>query len=318
MQFIKTVKLRLFEFLLKVLIRSSWSKTVSVTRVRKRVALLDKFYRSRPKNAQVSCVQANGVPCSWVVSEHAGVSTDRVLLYLHGGGFSLHMPHLYTSFAADLSRRLGARVLLVDYRLAPEHPFPAAPQDCLEAYRWLLQQPGVDAAKLMIAGDSAGGNLALVTMLMAKAEGLPLPSAAWAISPGVDCNWSHSSLQALQEKDPMFNAHAVEMMNPYFGDADREDYRISPINGDLQGLPPILLDAGSEEIFTEHPAMFAERARAVGVMAEDRIWPGLPHVFPLFSIIPQANDARQVACGFLLGHVGDLASEDSAGQPSAA
>jgi len=291
---------RAFEALLKVGIRSAWrSDVVSVPHIRERVAFMDAMFRASPRGAKVIRVDAGGVPCDWVTAH--GANTGRVLLYIHGGGFSIHMPRLYASLASDLSARLKARVLLVDYRLAPEHPFPAAPDDCLATYRWLLRQPGVEPEQLMIAGDSAGGNLTLVTLLMAKQAGLPMPAAAWAISPGVDCDWSHSSLEELQALDPMFSTQALNLMNPYFGDSDRNDFRISPVNGDLSGLPPVLLEAGGKEMLKEHPAMFAERARAAGVTVKERVWDGMPHVFQVFPFIPEAQRARRRACRFLLG-----------------
>jgi epsilon-lactone hydrolase len=292
---------RAFEALLKVGIRSAWrSDVVSVSHIRERVAFMDAMFRTSPRGATVVSVDADGVPCDWVTA--SGANNERVLLYIHGGGFSVHLPRLYASFAADLSARLQARVLLVDYRLAPEHPFPAAPEDCLATYRWLLEQPGVEPDQVMIAGDSAGGNLTLVTLLMAKQAGLPMPAAAWAISPGVDCDWSHGSLEELQALDPMFSTQALNLMNPYFGDADRDDFRISPVNGDLSGLPPMLLEAGGKEMLREHPAIFARRARAAGVPVKERVWDGMPHVFQVFPFIPEAQRARRRACRFLLGH----------------
>jgi acetyl esterase/lipase len=295
---------RAFEALLKVGIRSAWrSDVVSVPRIRERVAFMDAMFRKSPRGAMVASVQADGVPCDWITAH--GANTGRVLMYIHGGGFSIHMPRLYASLAADLSARLKARVLLVDYRLAPEHPFPAAPDDCLATYRWLLQQPGVEPGQVMVAGDSAGGNLTLVTMLMAKQAGLPMPAAGWAISPGVDCDWSHSSVEELQAVDPMFSTQALELMTPYFGDVDRRDFRVSPVHGDLAGLPPLLLEAGGKEMLKEHPAMFAERARAAGVRVEDRVWDGMPHVFQAFGFIPEAQEARARACRFLASHTGE-------------
>lgn len=294
---------RAFEALLKVGIRSAWrSDVVSVPRIRERVAFMDAVFRKNPRGATVTAVQADGVPCDWIIAD--GANTGPVLMYIHGGGFSLHMPRLYANFAADLSARLKARVLLVDYRLAPEHPFPAAPDDCLATYRWLLQQPGVEPGQVLMAGDSAGGNLILVTMLLAKRAGLPMPAAGWAISPGVDSDWSHSSVEELQAIDPMFSAQALDLMNPYFGDVDRRDFRVSPVHGDLAGLPPLLLEAGSKEMLREHPAIFALRARSAGVTVEDRVWGGMPHVFQAFGFIPEAQKARGRACRFLVSHTG--------------
>ena len=292
---------RAFEALLKVGIRSAWrADAVSVPRIRERTAFLDAMFPRHPRGVTVTRVDADGVPCDWVTAR--GANSGRVLLYLHGGGLSIHMPRLYTNFAADLSARLKARVLLVDYRLAPEHPFPAAPDDCLASYRWLLRQPGMEPGELMMAGDSAGGNLILVTMLMAKQAGLPMPAAGWAISPGVDCDWSHSALEELQALDPMFSTQALELMTPYFGEVDRRDFRVSPVHGDLAGLPPLLIEAGGKEMFREHPAMFARRARAAGVEVKDRVWGGMPHVFQAFPFLPEAQRARRRACRFLLAH----------------
>jgi monoterpene epsilon-lactone hydrolase len=296
-------RVRAFETLLKVAIRSAWRPDVaSVPRIRERLAFIDALFPKHPRGASVSRIDADGVPCDWVTAN--GADSGRVLLYIHGGGFSVNLPRLYAGFAADLSARLQARVLLVDYRLAPEHPFPAAPDDCLTAYRWLLQQAGVEPGEMMIAGDSAGGNLILVTLLMAKQAGLPMPAAGWAISPGVDCDWSHGSLEELQAVDPMFSTQALDLMTPYFGDTDRTDFRVSPINGDLAGLPPLLIEAGGKEMFREHPAMFAGRARAAGVKVEDRVWFGMPHVFQAFGFLPEAQKARRRACRFLLDHTG--------------
>jgi monoterpene epsilon-lactone hydrolase len=296
-----SLRARGFNAALKITIRSVWQSNVSVARVRRRMAHLDALFPKVPRGSRISHLDASGVPVDCISTGES--RSGRVLVYIHGGGFSLHTPRLYANFAAGLGRRLRARVLLVNYRLAPEHPFPAAPKDCLTAYRWLLQQPGITPDQIVLAGDSAGGNLVLVTLLMAKEAGLPMPAAAWAISPGVDCEWSHSGIEEKQAFDPMFNAQALDLMNPYFGTANRQDFRISPLNGSLSGLPPLLLDAGGREIFSEHPAMFAQRARAAGVEIQDRVWDGMSHVFPLFSFLPEARLARKQACHFLRSHM---------------
>jgi acetyl esterase/lipase len=250
-------------------------------------------------------VDANGVPCQWLVPR--GVDSDRVLVYLHGGGFSTHLPRLYANFAADLGRRLNAKVFLVDYRLAPEHPFPAAPDDCITAYEWLLEQPGISADKLVMAGDSAGGNLTLVTLLDARQRRLDLPAAAWAISPGVDCRWDKTTLQSLQHSDPMFTIDALDFMEPYFGQSDRNNYRVSPARGDMNGLPPLLIEAGGAEMLRQQPTRFAEPARSAGVSVTTRVWKGMPHVFQLFGFLPEAKKARRDACQFLSDHMATTA-----------
>ena len=294
----------LFESGTKVFLRSMWQEGVSIDKIRRRMARLDKMFGFRKPDAVCTPVDADGVPCQWVRANGVDPETDRVLYYIHGGGFSTHLPRVYTHFTADLSALLGARVLLVDYRLAPEHPFPAAPDDCLSAYRWLTQQTDVDGKKLLIAGDSAGGNLSLVTLLMAKETGLPLPSAGWIISPAVDCDWSHSALEELQATDPMFSTQALAIMEPYFGAADRRDPRISPINGDLAGLPPLLIEAGGREMFREQPDIFAGRAREAGASVIAHVWEGMPHCFQVFSFLPEARLARDRACRFMQAQSG--------------
>ena len=296
-----SLRARLLQFVLKICLRSVWKKGAAVDVVRRRAAALDRLFPRPPAGTVVALVNAGGVPCRWASAP--GVSPERTLLYFHGGGFSIESPRLHTNFATAIGRGVNARALLVDYRLAPEYPFPAGPDDCLQAYRWLLNQPGVCPSRIVIAGDSAGANLTLVTLLQIKEAGLPMPAAAWALSPGVDCDWSHTNFEELQKLDPMFTRQALDIMTPYFGDADRSDSRISPINGDLRGLPPMLLEAGEKEMLRDHPPRFAERAQAAGVEVVCRVWQGMPHVFQSFGFLPEAKLARQQACDFLNEHM---------------
>lgn len=296
-----SLRARILSTLMKLLVRNIWIKQPSIEDVRKRLHVLDGLFARQPRGISIDAVDADGVACHWL--QQYASEPDCTLMYIHGGGFSLHLPRLYTKFTAELASRLNARVLMVDYRLSPEHPFPAGPEDCLNAYRWLLKQEGVSNERLAIAGDSAGANLTLVTLLQAKQNNLPLPAAAWAFSPAVDCDWSRQNLKELQHLDPMFSEQATEFMEPYFADNDRDDYRISPIFGDLRGLPPLLLETGEKEIFREHPAKFAHKARAEKVVVQDNVWSGMMHVFQLFSFLPEAKLARNAACQFLRSHM---------------
>jgi len=194
---------------------------------------------------------------------------------------------------------------LIDYRLAPEHPFPAAPNDCLTVYKWLLQSYGVSPGKLCIAGDSAGANLALVTMLMAKDAGLAMPSSAWLMSPGVDCDWSKENYEDMQGDDPMFTTDALVIMDHYFNGANRKDYRISPIHGQLDGLPPVLIEAGGLEIFRNHPEMLANAANINSTQVTAKVWAEMGHVFQAFGFIPEAEKARREACDYMCGHMAE-------------
>jgi epsilon-lactone hydrolase len=286
--------------LLRRTVRPIWGEVPDPRALRARANALDRSLGWPPARCEITPVFADGVPAQWVTAR--GVTPLRTLLYLHGGGFSFHLPRCYTRFAAEIGRRLEARVLLPDYRLSPEHPFPAAPDDCLVAYRWLLEQ-GVDPRRLAIAGDSAGANLALVTLLQAKQQGLPQPAAAWLLSPGVDFDWSTTDFETLEPIDPMFTRQAMTLMDPYVGGADRRDPRLSPIHGDLAGLAPLLLEAGEREVLREHVRRFGEAARRAGVTATDRVWPGLPHVFQVMPYLPEARESVREAVAFLRSHI---------------
>ncbi len=281
-------------------VRPVWGDARDPLALRSSAARIDGWLGRPAPRCTLEHVDAGGVPARWVVAH--GVFPDRTLLYLHGGGFTFHLPRCYTRFAALLSRRLRARVLLPEYRLSPEHPFPAAPDDCLAAYRWLLQT-GMEPDQLAVAGDSAGGNLTLVTLLEAKRHGLPQPAAAWVLSPGVDFDWSTTDFASLEALDPMFTRAAMTLMDPYVGAADRKDPRLSPIHGDLAGLAPLLLESGEYEVLRDHAPRFAAAVRRTGGIASDRTWRGVPHVFQLVPFLPEARASLQLGVTFLRSHV---------------
>jgi monoterpene epsilon-lactone hydrolase len=223
--------------------------------------------------------------------------TRRVLLYLHGGAWIVHMPRLYRSAARRLSRVLQARVLLPDYRLAPEHRFPAGSDDALAAYEFLLAS-GVPAHDIVLGGDSAGGNLALVTLLRARDRGLPLPSCAFVFSPVTDLTLSSDSVHRLAARDVMFSPSAASLINhAYIDNAGLVEHPwVSPLKGELHGLPPLLLQASDSEMLADDSLRFAERVRAAGGQAEVSLWHDLPHVFQLLAFLQESHRAlRQVA-----------------------
>lgn len=293
---------RLFNAMLKVALKTAWTSRTTVADIRRLVRRFDRIFGAGKTRASVVGVDAAGVKCQWIKAD--GVDDSRVLFYIHGGGFAVHLPRLYGKVAAQLSKQFDAAVLLIDYRLAPEYPFPAAPDDCLAVYEWLLNRHSIEPGQLIIAGDSAGGQLALATMLMAKAAGFPMPAAAWLLSPAVKCDWDDDTRQRFAEvDDPMFNQHSLDLMTHYFVDADRSDFRISPINGDLTGLPPILIESGELEFLSDQPELFASKARMAGVDVEAKVWPGVPHVFQLFNFLPEARLARDEALAFIKARV---------------
>ena len=189
-------------------------------------------------------VSADGVPCEWIVPKK--FESEEVLLYLHGGGFVFGQTPLHLHMGAWLAKRMRIRVLMVDYRLAPKYPFPAALEDCVNAYRWLLDQ-GISAGNTVIAGDSAGGNLTITTMMKLRENGIPLPAAAACLSPVTDLTDKGGSGGTF--KDPLLPPKAVKFYTEsYLGDNDPRNPLISPVFADLSGLPPLLVHVGEEEV----------------------------------------------------------------------
>ena len=243
-------------------------------------------------------VQADGVPCEWLIP--CGSPGDSALLYLHGGGFVFGVTPQHIAMVAQLARRMGIRALMVDYRLAPDHPFPAALDDCVTAYRWLLRQ-GIAQHKVAVAGDSAGGNLTLTTMMKLRDGGEPLPAAAACLSPVADLTGRHSNSQV---KDPLLPPRALKYYNTsYVGNADPRDPLISPAYGDWRGLPPLLVHAGEEEILLDDATRIEALARAAGVEVQLETYPRMWHVWQLFPELPQAGDSLADVANFLLGHL---------------
>ena len=244
---------------------------------------------------------SGSVPGEWF--DPPGADEQRILLYLHGGGFMAHLPSVYRVFARRLGGVLDAQVLLPDYRLAPEHPFPAGSDDCLDAYRWLLTR-GFDAKRVIIAGDSAGGNLALVTAMRVRDEGLPSPGCVVMLSPVTDLVSASASLDYNRDRDPLLVPEALEFVRTtYAPSADWRHRWISPIHDSFGGLPPLLFHAGSTELIVDDSIRAAEKARSAGVCVELLVWPGMPHVFQAHNALPEAKEAIAQIARFVRQHV---------------
>ncbi|MDT0634610.1 alpha/beta hydrolase [Spectribacter hydrogenoxidans] len=229
-------------------------------------------------------------------------TSGRVLLYFHGGAFVARSPDLYAAMVAPWCRALNARALMVDYRLAPEHPYPAGIDDCHRAYRWLLDQD-IAPENIVIAGDSAGGNLALAILLRAKNEGAPLPSCAVLLSPFLDLTLSGDSMLANARRDPLFTlAFGVGIRRFYAEPFELLNPEVSPLFGDFAGLPPMLIQVGSSEVLLDDATRAAAQARANGVDVELEIWERQPHVFQAITALPQAHAAAQNILGFVRTH----------------
>jgi len=222
------------------------------------------------------------------------------ILYLHGGGYYFCSPATHRGIVFPLARRSGARTFSLDYRLTPEHPFPAALDDAVAAYRRLLAD-GVSPERLVIAGDSAGGGLTLATLLALRDAGDPLPAGAVMFSPWTDLAATGASLVTNEGRDPMFHGRAFGPAGKFYAaDADVRNPYVSPLYGRLDGLPPLFLQVGDTEVLLDDSTRVAEKARAAGVRVELKIWPKVSHVFQMFApFVPEANRALEEAAGFV-------------------
>ncbi len=240
-------------------------------------------------DAQCEKVDAGGVPAEWVAAP--GHDTQRAVLYLHGGGYAIGSINTHRRLAYDISAASGARVLVIDYRLAPEHPFPAAVDDATTAWRWLLRQ-GLAANRLAIAGDSAGGGLTIATLVNLRDQKLGLPACAVAISPWVDLEGAGTSITTRSAQDPMVQkAGLLWMAGMYLNGKDAKTPLAAPLHADLKGLPPVLVQVGTAETLLDDATRIAEKLHAAGGDVRLAVWPNMLHVFPLFA--PILSEGRE-------------------------
>ncbi len=243
-------------------------------------------------------VNADGVPCDWIIPKNS--TADQVLLYLHGGGFVYGLTPQHLQMGAYLGKKMGVRVLMVDYRTAPEFPFPAALEDCTVVNHWLLGQ-GVLPKNIVVAGDSAGGNLTITMLMKLRDSGSPLPAAAACLSPVTDFSPKDNPAGF---KDPLLPAKAIKFYTQaYLGNNDVRNPLISPVFGSLEGLPPLLVHAGEEEILREDAVRIVELAKSAGVDARLEIYPRMWHVWQINLALPQAIESLNAIAGFLKSHL---------------
>jgi acetyl esterase/lipase len=255
-----------------------------------------------PAGATLEPVDANGVPAEWVRAD--GVADDAALLYLHGGGYCIGSVRSHRGLAAALSRAANVPVLLLDYRLAPEHPHPAAVDDATSAYRYLVDV-GIAPSRLAIAGDSAGGGLAFTTLLALRDQRQPLPAAAAAISPWTDLECNSPSFDSRAHLDPMVTDTGLKRMADWFlAGQDPRDPLAAPVHGDLRGLPPILVHVGDHEVLLDDSVRIAERGRAAGADVTLEVWPEMIHVWHAFvGVVPESDAAVARVAEFLTAHL---------------
>ncbi len=237
---------------------------------------------------EVMPTQAGGVPAEWVGA--SGADARRAVLYLHGGGYVIGSLNTHRSVASRISAASGARVLLLDYRLAPEHPFPAAVDDAFSAYRWLATQ-GVLPEHVAIAGDSAGGGLTLALLAKIRDEGLPLPACGVCLSPWVDLEGKGATCEPGAVDDPMVTLEGLRAMGQSYAGGSLDAPLASPLHADLTGLPPLLVQVGTREILLDDARRIAALAEAAGVSVTLEEEEGLMHVWQLFPDVPESDAA---------------------------
>ncbi|RYE85136.1 MAG: alpha/beta hydrolase [Hyphomicrobiales bacterium] len=251
-----------------------------------------------PREARFTSETAGGVKCEWM--EMPRVARDRVFLFFHGGGYNAGSPRTHRPLAANLSRATHMRLLLPDYRLAPENPFPAGVKDALLVYQWLLNQ-GYSEDNILVGGDSAGGGLTLSMLLALRAAGARMPKAAILLAPWTDLTASSGSYQKLRKFDPIITHEGLrEAGLMYAGKRDPADPLLSPLFADPTGLPPMLIHVGGDEVMLDDSRRFAERATAAGVPVTYKLFDGMWHVFHTAGqAVPEARLAIEEIGGFV-------------------
>ena len=253
-------------------------------------------------NAVVEKVDAGGVPAEMVTADDT--PADRTILYLHGGGYVIGSPATHRELASRISRDAGAHVLVIDYRLAPESPFPAPVEDAVTAYRWLLER-GSRPEELIVAGDSAGGGLTVATLVSLRDQGIPLPSCGVCLSPWVDMEGVGDSMSSRAHLDPMVQRDGlVAMAGVYLGEAGPRSPLAAPLYADLEGLPPLLVQVGERETLYDDATRLVKRAEDAGVVVEFQSWDDMVHVWHLFApILDEGQEAIE--------HIGRFVKEHS-------
>jgi len=251
-----------------------------------------------PKGIEFQQVVIGGITAEWLIP--VGRSTDVVIVHLHGGGYVSGSAELHRMLTSQLAKSIDARVLAPNYRLAPENPYPAALEDALAVYRFLLAD-GYESRSIVLSGDSAGGGLALATVMSLKSAGDPLPAALVLMSPWTDLELKNPSCTGKADDEALLTVPVLkEWAMEYAGGARLDDPLLSPVNGDFSSFPPMLIQVGSEEILLDDARLVARKAEAAGVHVELRVWEGLWHVWQVLGALVPENEESFAEIGRFL------------------
>ena len=281
------------------------SKVVAKQRVEESRAGFEQFAAmfQVAKDVKIDNVDVNGVSAVWISTPEA--VEENVVLYFHGGGYVFGSINTHKEFMSRISRVSNSRVLLIDYRRAPENPFPAALEDAITAYKWLIDSEGIKPENLIIGGESAGGGLTLATLLKLRDTGIPLPAAALLLSPWADLDMTGETIRTKARVDPLANPSDLFFLaSLYVGEDDPKNPYISPLYGDLKGLSPMIIQVGSSEILLSDAERIAERAKAADVDVILDIWEDMIHMFQMFALwSPEGQKATEKLGKFIQKHL---------------
>lgn len=278
-----------------------WNKQESILEFRRKCEEGARRFGKIPAGIDIIPVTIDGLTAEWI--QPSQPTRDKVIFFVHGGGYVSGSCSDHRIHVSKFVKGTNIRALLYEYRLAPEHTFPAALDDSVKAYRWLLDQ-GISSSKIVFAGDSAGGGLCLATLLALRDQSLPLPSAAAVLSPWTDLTCSGESYRSNARKCLSPEGTWTAFSKHYVGDYDPKLPWISPLYGDLHDLPPLLIYAGGDEILRDDSLFLAEKAQKAGVNVTLRVGDGLFHCFPVCApLFPEATQAMDEICTFIKHHL---------------
>ena len=298
-----SLRAKLLRLALRLFKHRGKRRLLDLATARRRLRLLEPLVPGPSRGTRTETLDADGVNAVRIAAP--GARDDACILHFHGGGYVIGSAPLYRDFTWRISAAARASVLYFDYRLAPEHPFPAALDDAVTVYRWLARRIGPQ--RIAFLGDSAGGGLMLGTLHRLRDEGLPLPAATVAISPWTDLALTGPSLQSNAASDPMMDATRFPTFADYYlGGADPCHPYASPLYGDASGLPPTLIHVGSDEVLCDDATRMAARMKEAGCDVEVELWPFMPHAWHLYArILPEGREAIARAGAFVQDRLGD-------------
>ena len=287
---------KLVYWVTKGVVKTFYNPHSSIQRIRKEFVITTKLIPQRSAG-KFESVTVDGIPALWVIPDK--ITSSKVVLYFHGGGYSVCGPETHKNMCSIMAKESGLKFLLIDYRLAPENPFPAAIEDALKAYSWLLKT--YDASQIIFGGDSAGGGLTVSTLLSLKDQGKKLPYKAFCLSPWLDLASTGPSYQTNRNSDAYIDYASIRRWSKFYAEESMHKHPlVSPLYGDLTGLPPMMVQVSSIEILMSDSVEFAKKAKEAGVDMDLEIWEDMVHVWQMWTgILPEALQSIQMLAKFI-------------------